>query len=118
MPAGRPAMFDTVEDLQQAVDRYFECIEEDGKRKPTISGLAHYLGFESRQSIYDYGERDGYSYIIKKAVLFIESIHEENLFSTSCTGSIFWLKNRGWKDNYEIEDKSKSEFLKFLESQK
>lgn len=99
----RPMKYDTIEELQDAIDSYFDYIELK-ERKPTISGLAYELGFTSRQSIYDYANReDEFSYIIKRAVLYMESIIEEMLYSPNTTGSIFWLKNRGWRDKQEIE---------------
>lgn len=99
-PGGRPAKWDDEEQLMLSVESYFD----NSDNKPTISGLAHHLGFESRQSVYDYQE-DGhkFSYIIKRAVLFIESVHEAGLYNQSNSGHIFWLKNRGWSDKQEIE---------------
>ena len=108
---GRPPLFSTSEDLQNAVDGYFEYVkgEVDGEeiiRYPeniTITGLAVFLGFESRQSIYDY-EKDGkFSYIIKKARLKVEQSYENRLHSNTPTGAIFALKNMGWKDKTETE---------------
>lgn len=89
----------TVKELQDKIDEYFASNPD----KPTITGLAHFLGFESRQSLYDYKERDESSYTIKRAVLFIESMHEAKLYEGSATGSIFWLKNRDWKDKQETD---------------
>ncbi len=99
---GRPLKYETAGELKEAVDSYFKELNEN-HGKPTVTGLAYHLGFESRQSMYDYQEREEFSYTIKRAVLFIESIHEANLFGTSATGSIFWLKNRDWKDKHETE---------------
>lgn len=69
----------------------------------TISGLAIYLGFESRQSFYDYEKHEEYSYIIKKARLKVECSYEKRLDSKNPTGAIFALKNMGWKDKHEVE---------------
>ena len=88
-----------IEELQEKIDEYFESNPE----KPTVTGLAYFLGFESRQSLYDYKDRPESSYTIKKAVLKIESKHEERLYENGSTGSIFWLKNRDWKDKQETE---------------
>lgn len=99
MPAGRPPFFDSPEELQKAIQEY---ITTTGI-KSTITGLAYHLGFESRQSFYDYEEREEYSYIIKRARLFIESCYEEKLSGNNCTGPLFALKNMGWKDKQEIE---------------
>jgi hypothetical protein len=75
------------------------------KREPepiTITGLALYLGFESRQSFYDYEKRDGYSYIIKRARMRVENAYEHRLDSKNPTGPIFALKNMGWSDKQDI----------------
>lgn len=88
-----------VKELQSKIDEYFESNPE----KPTVTGLAHFLGFVSRQSMYDYQKRKNSSYTVKRAILFIESLHEERLYGNSPTGSIFWLKNRDWRDKQETE---------------
>jgi hypothetical protein len=109
---GRPRIYDTQEELQEAIDTYFsECkprFDDDGNLIslgfPTLTGLAYYLGFESRQSIYDYEKSGTFSYTIKRARLYIESRHEENLSNPmmKATGSIFWLKNYGWSDRQDV----------------
>ncbi len=109
---GRPPKYENVEDIIQKIDEYFNSGLK--KRKiligrvpnqieievpvPTITGLAYYLGFESRQSFYDYGKRKEFSYIIKRARLFIEVEYEEQLQYGNVTGAIFALKNMGWED--------------------
>ena len=103
MAAGRPMIYDTVDKLQDAITEYFKTKEEQEKM-PTKTGLAYELGFESRQSIYDYANRgDEFSYTIKRALLYMESIVEERLYGPNSTGAIFWLKNVGWKDKQEVE---------------
>lgn len=99
---GRPLKYKTPEDLENAIEDYFKTrigsIEK--RRAPTISGLALWLGFEDRQSLYDYKERPQFSCIIKKAILMIEDYAEEVLLSGegTATGAIFWLKNHKWTD--------------------
>jgi hypothetical protein len=70
---------------------------------PTITGLVLHLGFESRQSFYDYEQKPQFTYTIKRARLFIEHEYEKGLHSGSPTGAIFALKNFGWKDKHETE---------------
>jgi hypothetical protein len=94
-----------LKELQEKIDLYFES----NPKKPTVTGLAYFLGFDSRQSLYDYKEREESSYTIKKAVLRIESLHEENLYGNNSSGSIFWLKNRDWSDKQQIEEKHSGE---------
>ncbi|MCT4135053.1 hypothetical protein HZP67_09975 [Elizabethkingia anophelis] len=73
---------------------------------PTITGLAIFLGFESRQSLYDYSKKDGFAYSIKKALLHVENNYEKGLASDKVAGFVFALKNMGWTDNLKLgEDK-------------
>jgi len=113
---GKPRTVKTVEDLISLIDDYFK----NGVRKktviigkgdeqetvdipmPTITGLCIHCGYESRQSFYDNEKIPEYSYIIKKARLFIESLYEESLIQGNTTGAIFALKNMGWIDKTEI----------------
>ena len=118
MAFGRPRHYDTPEELQEAIDKYFidiagiktaevspdGTITEKWTRLPepaTITGLALAIGFESRQSIYDYEKEGDFSYIIKTARMRVECEYEKKLSSTAPTGAIFALKNMGWKDKSE-----------------
>jgi len=94
----RPRIYDNEEDLELAVDSYFSA---EGKK--TMTGLALALGFDSRQSLYDYQKNEKFSYIINKALLRVECQYEENLSGNNVAGSIFVLKNMGWKDRTEVE---------------
>lgn len=98
MKTGRPAKYNSAEELQKAIDTYWE-----GTDRPTITGLALHLGFESRQSFYDYEKSGEFSYIIKRARLNVESVYESNLHSGNAAGSIFALKNFGWTDKSTVE---------------
>jgi hypothetical protein len=110
---GRPALFNSSKELQLKIDEYFE----NGAHKRqypssngiieipiyTICGLAYYLGFSSRQSLFDYENRIEFSDSIKKARLRIEMSYEETLQDKAPTGAIFALKNMGWSDRSEID---------------
>jgi len=116
---GRPPKYETPEDLQDAINKYFEEGVTTKKviigkapnnhtidvEVPTITGLAYFLEFESRQSFYDYEKKDGFSYTIKRARLFIEQHYEEMLQTGNTTGAIFALKNFDWTDKQEIDQK-------------
>jgi len=116
---GRPPLFSDPDKLQQQIDEYFKSgvkkrtvITVQGKNKiaieipvPTITGLCIYLGFESRQSFYDYELKPDFAYTIKKARLFIENEYEEMLSVGNTSGAIFALKNFGWTDKQEIDQK-------------
>lgn len=116
---GRPAIYDDPQKLSEAIEDYFNpmtyteektkqgIVKSETGRQPrtkvTMSGLAYHLGFESRQSIYDYKEKVEFSYIIKRALLLVEMSYEQRLSEQACTGSIFALKNMGWKDKTEVD---------------
>jgi hypothetical protein len=94
--------YETVEMLEKEIEKYFQS----NKGKITITGLALFLGFESRQSIYDY-EKDGvFSYTIKKARLRVENHYENELLGVHTSGAIFALKNFGWADNQNVNIKT------------
>lgn len=103
MPAGRPLKYETPEELEEAVEEYFA----KNPKKPTQSGLALHLGFVSRQSLFDYKGREEFSYTIKKAMHRIDEQHEKRLYEHSNSGSIFYLKNRGWTDRVDVTSDGK-----------
>lgn len=108
---GAPALFKTAKELQDKIDQYFNDTGEatqdpdlpltNHRKIFTITGLAYFLGFESRQSFYDYGEREAFSYTIKRARLRLEMVYEERLADQKPVGAIFALKNLGWVDKVE-----------------
>lgn len=115
---GRPPMFSTPEEMDERVDEYFETGRETkrfytDKGIPydvpvfTITGLALFLGFSSRQSLCDYAEKIEFVDTIKRAKTRIEMKYEENLSFPGCTGSIFALKNMDWHDKTEMDHTSK-----------
>lgn len=117
---GRPPLFKDPEEIAAKINSYFEHIKgekqqtvgdgdlmtETWLRQPepaTITGMALFLGFSSRQSIYDYEENGEFSYAIKSARLRVECEYEKRLSGNSPTGAIFALKNLGWKDKTETD---------------
>ena len=107
--AGHPPIYDSPEKLQVAIDAYFDNTPD---KKQTITGLCLHLGFESRQSFYDYEKREGFSYTIRKARLRIETGYEELLKDGAGAGPIFALKNFGWSDKQEIDHTSGGKEIK------
>jgi len=112
---GRPATWTDPEAFGNKVEEYFTTCEID-KTNPTWSGLALYLGFESRQSLQDYKSKPDFSYPIKKALMRIEANYEQNLFSRNPAGSIFALKNFGWRDKQEVEQTIAITQVKFTDA--
>lgn len=98
MAAGRPRIYTDVAELEAEVEKYLaEAI------KPTVTGLALFLGFADKTTLYEYRDRPELSYPIKRALTTIERYHEEGLTENNVAGRIFALKNMGWKDKTEQE---------------
>jgi DNA-packaging protein gp3 len=122
----------TPDELITCIDDYFTFIKgkyrmkkvpakEAGKitrtkvwdREPepaTISGLALFLGFSSRQ-MFDACEHKGkLAQIMRRGRLRIEAEYEKRLHQHSTSGAIFALKSMGWKDG-KPDDTSTSRTL-------
>jgi hypothetical protein len=98
---GRPPKYEKAEEVRVKCVQYFEsCIELD--EKITITGLALFLGFSSRNTLYDYAKKEEFKYIIKNAMLVVENSYE----SKGTNFDIFALKNMGWTDKQEIDMKA------------
>lgn len=108
MKVGRPLQYETKEELQDAVDKYFKTDAymgegEDRQFAPTMSGLARSLGL-SRQGLIRYDHRDKFGDTIKNARAIVEEHLERRLYGNAVTGVIFNLKNNfDWKDKQETE---------------
>lgn len=123
---GRKPFFDSPEKLEKHINEYFtncpdkRTVVSNGEILkvpcPTVTGLALYLGFIDRRSLYEYNEKPEFTHIIKRARTFIENEYEKMLQNPQCTGAIFALKVMGWneksKDEQEIDNLSKQSYLK------
>jgi len=99
---GRPRIYGSPEELELEIMAYYDdCLEK--KTDPTITGLALYLGFNSRNMLYEYRDREEFSGIIKRAMLCVEMHYESALHTFKYGGAVFALKNMGWKDRTETD---------------
>lgn len=109
--AGRHPFYRKSSEMEAKINEYFHDIfyDENGNRReepknPTLSGLSYFLGFEDRLSLWEYGKKDEFKHVLKRAKLRIEEFLENKLQSQHVVGTIFNLKNNfGWKDNKGIE---------------
>jgi len=121
--SGKPPIFKTPEELEAKITEYFDnCPDtktvvmrtKDGIFReeipcPTVTGLALFLGFCDRQSLYDYqSKNEEYSCIIKRARTKAERVYEQ-LLQDGNSGAIFALKNMGWTDKQEINLNQKTD---------
>lgn len=119
-PVGRPPLYETVEELQDKIDEYFDYCDNKTKdmysekqgnmivadpEPYTMAGLAYALGM-SRQTLIDYKNRDEFIDAIKKARDRVEADVERRMNSkdTFTPGLIFNAKNNfGWRDKIAQE---------------
>ena len=123
---GRPPMYNTPEEMQEIIDKYFEdckgrmLLDGEGNfikdkygfplyvevKPPTITGLALALGFTSRQALLNYQAKEDFVDTIMRAKARVECYAEERLFDKDgANGAKFSLANNfeGWKEKKEIE---------------
>ena len=121
MKRGRPLKYKTVEELQEAIDKYFDYCDNrmiqgyDNKTNEqfayispepyTMAGLAYELDL-SRKSLINYRRRGEFLHAIKRARRKVEADVERRMNdkNTFTPGLIFNAKNNfGWKDTKNIE---------------
>ena len=137
---GRPRCFESPESMAIEIEGYFQSLtaplyDESGAQigvrwigKPTVGGLAVYLGVE-RTTVNNYAKSDRFSLLLKRAKDIIHSFNEQMLADgRNCIGAINTLVNlrEGWvsdQRNIQIEpilpdNKAKStlEIADFLDS--
>ena len=106
MPAGRPPKYESPDEMQTVIDKYFSSLGDD---KPTVSALAYALDM-STEAFRNYQEKDEFLATVKRAKQRIEMALEQHLFGGAVTGAIFNLKNNfGWKDKTEQDINAKVE---------
>jgi hypothetical protein len=65
---------------------------------PTITGLALFLGFESRAALYAAQYPPEQQAVVRRAITRVENAYELALFGSKATSAVFALKNMGWND--------------------
>lgn len=105
---GRPPHFKNADELMAKAMEYFNSVS-----KPTITRLCLHLGFDSRQSFYDYQSIPEFSYTIKRLRTMIEAEYEDLVTDKdhATAGVIFALKNLGWSDKTEIDHTTQGDKL-------
>ena len=106
--ASKNAYYNDPKVLEAAVDDYFTTCDAE-ERPPIVTGLALHLGFNGRQSLFDYLNRPGrspYADIIRRAKSRIEADRVEKMLTNknNVVGCIFYLKN-----NHNYLDKQVNE---------
>lgn len=131
----RPLKYQTVEELQTAIDAYFErcegraLLDENGdpvlykrapvivdRHPPTVTGLAYALGFASRQALLNYKGRKVFNDAITRAKMRCEAYAEERLYDRDgARGAQFSLeRNFLWTSQAETSAAADDGLLKAL----
>lgn len=106
MPAGRPPIYTNPDDMQDKIDLYFMKCET--KKKPaTVPGLAYFLGFADKTSLWDYTQKLEFTHTILRAKTRIEIERAEKVVDPelrNARGIMFDLSaNFNWKEKTAIE---------------
>lgn len=98
---GRPVKFQTVKELEAAINKYFsQCNPIDNP--PTFTGLARNIGVD-RKTLLNYSKRDEFFPVISEARLYLEDFIEQKLILEGKAGQIFYAKNNmGYVDKHEV----------------
>ena len=110
---GRPRVIATPEEMDELIDAYISMCGKSRPKTPlTLTGMILALGLSSRESFDHYKTYgDEFSDSVKRGKLYIENAYETKLHGTTATGSIFALKNFGWRDKPEDEVKSDQDLI-------
>lgn len=102
---GRPPKYESPEEFAKKLDEYIEYEDSlkpidkssgQGKGIYTLEGAALYLGFATRDSMYDYAKKQEFSYIINRFKLFLTDWNVKKLYwGGTFAGANFWLRNHG-----------------------
>ena len=134
---GRKRYFKTPEDMQAAIDAYFEdckgeILKDDQGNiiynkygepvyidvKPlTVTGLALALGFTSLRALLDYQDRKDFTAVVEKAKLKIENYAEMRLYDKDgWNGARFNLQNnfKNWDADKSAQDDKKGPAINII----
>lgn len=102
------ARFENIEYLKD--DKGAIILDKQGKpiiidKLPTTSELALFLGFKSRDSLWNYKKQSSFAYVLERAKLKLQTFWEPLLSTKFASGAQFWLANirDGWKDPKQLE---------------
>lgn len=128
MPGGRPRKFQTVEEMEEAIEAYFKkcdarttpmslkgvgLIDVPHPEPYTVQGLSVHLDLTT-EGLMEYERREEFSGTVKKAKARVEANKVVNMLDGKGFGAgyIFDLKhNHGWKDKQEIEQSGTQEII-------
>lgn len=97
---GRPRLYETPEQFNDAVDAYYQAVVRTPGEPLTITGLCLHMGFAGRSALFSYASYEGFSDAVARARTLIEYgyekaviIHKNNAAGrllASIGGDDFW----------------------------
>jgi len=111
--SGKPPIWSDPKKFDERVREYFEYIKGVEKERdpepPTITGLALFMGFSTKTTLYEYAKKKEYANSIKRGLMLVEQNYEFTLFAKQSTGAIFALKNMEWRDQKQVDVTTKGD---------
>lgn len=100
---GRPRAIPSPEEFDARVDAYVADCRSKGE-PILLTGMILAIGLNSRASLDEYQNYDGFSNSVKRAKVIVETEYEKRLVNgtNGAAGPIFALKNFGWRDNKDV----------------
>lgn len=106
--SGRPPLYNDPNVMAQKLAEYLDYEDKFKGTKHkglyTLEGACLFLGFATRDSMYDYEKKSPeFSYVVSRFKLFLTHWNAQKLYwGPTFSGSQFWLKNwGGYKDETE-----------------
>ena len=96
--------------LNRLIDEYFECSKNDTDKTAepiTVTGLALYLGFYSKDQFDNYLQSGRYAWTIKRACFKVMAYYESRLHYPAPTGAMYALKCMGWTEKPKLSKSAK-----------
>jgi len=108
--------------LNRLIDEYFEHAKDDTDKTAepiTVTGLALYLGFSSKDQFDEYEQTGYHRVLIQRARFRVMAYYESRLHYPAPTGAMFALKSLGWTDKAKAKkpgSKANSLTVKVIQS--
>ena len=102
---GRPPKYTDPKEFARKIDEYIQYEDSlkrtdaysgQGKGVYTLEGAALFLGFASRESMYEYAKKEEFYYIVNRFRLFVTDFNVKKLYwGGTFPAAQFWLRNWG-----------------------
>lgn len=104
---GRPRLYDSPEQFNEAVDAYYQAVQRTPGEPLTITGLCLFMGFSGRQAMLRYATYEGFSDAVQRARTLIEYGYEKTVLLEKNNAAARLLKavagDDFWNDSVTVE---------------